>query len=152
MNDWTAARQANAARYTELFTACGLNKTLGLPSARSGSRHVWNQYVVRVPEGIRDVLREHLKQSGIGTEIYYPVPLHLQECFASLGYKRGSLPESERAARESLALPIFPELSADEQVSVVRQIALFYGVAGPASLPPVKAPKFLHASSRVSER
>jgi dTDP-4-amino-4,6-dideoxygalactose transaminase len=122
---WTAARQANAQRYTELFKSHGLDRVLGLPSAALGRRHVWNQYIVRVPGGQRDALREHLAKARIGTEIYYPVPLHLQQCFKSLGYAPGSLPESERAAQETLALPIFPELTADEQAMVAGEIARF---------------------------
>jgi dTDP-4-amino-4,6-dideoxygalactose transaminase len=152
LDDWTIARQANAQRYTQLFTACGLDRTLGLPSARPNVRHVWNQYIVRIPDNKRDELREHLKQSRIGSEIYYPVPLHLQDCFASLGYKPGSLPESERAARESLALPIFPELTAEEQSLVVGQIAAFFGASAPTSGHAVKGPKYLQAGPRVSQR
>ncbi len=151
LDTWTQARQANAARYTELFTACGLHEILGLPSALAAARHIWNQYVIRVPEGRRDALREHLKQARTGTEIYYPVPLHLQECFLDLGYKPGSLPESERAARETIALPIFPELTADEQATVVAQIAAFYGLPGP-STHGIKGPKFLQTGPRMSDR
>jgi dTDP-4-amino-4,6-dideoxygalactose transaminase len=99
---------------------------LGLPTVAAGRRHVWNQYIVRVPDGRRDALRAHLADRKIGTEIYYPVPLHLQVCFASLGYGPGSLPESERAAAETLALPIFPELTAEEQQTVVREIAAWW--------------------------
>ena len=86
-------------------------------------RHVWNQYVVRVPDGRRDALREHLASARIATEIYYPLPLHLQPCFAYLGYREGACPESERASREVLSLPVYPELSEgqlDEVVSAVR--------------------------------
>jgi dTDP-4-amino-4,6-dideoxygalactose transaminase len=86
---------------------------------------VWNQYVVRVAGGKRDALRAFLSERQIGTEIYYPVPLHRQQCFQSLGYAPGSLPESERAAAETLALPIFPELEAHEQRTVVEAIAEF---------------------------
>ncbi len=128
LDAWTAARQANAARYGELFAHYGLDRVLTLPTAVEGCRHVWNQYVVRVPDGRRDVLRTHLAERKIGTEIYYPVPLHLQQCFRALDYGPGSLPESERAAESTLALPIFPELSAAEQRIVVGSIAEFFGV------------------------
>jgi dTDP-4-amino-4,6-dideoxygalactose transaminase len=126
LEGWTAGRQANARRYGELFAGCGLDRVLGLPAVGVNGRHVWNQYVIRVPEGRRDPLRAHLAQQKIGTEVYYPVPLHLQACFQSLGYGPGSLPESERAARETLALPIFPELTAAEQQTVVHTIASFF--------------------------
>ncbi len=127
LEKWTADRGTNAARYQTMFEEAGLDRVLGLPKAIAGRRHVWNQYIVRVPDGQRDALRTHLSACKVGTEIYYPVPLHEQECFRSLGYTLGSLPESERAARETIALPIFPELTADEQATVVRQIGAFYG-------------------------
>jgi dTDP-4-amino-4,6-dideoxygalactose transaminase len=138
---WTAARQANAARYTLLFNECGLDAEIGLPLAAAHCRHVWNQYVVRVPGVRRDALREHLKQAHIGTEIYYPVPLHQQECFEGLGYATGSLPESERAAQETLALPIFPEMTGEEQIRVVEQIATFF--KPPVMGHKLKGPKYL---------
>lgn len=148
LEQWTALRQANAQRYTQLFHDCGLDRVLGLPCEGPGRRHVWNQYIVRVPDGKRDALREHLKQSRIGTEIYYPVPLHRQECFRSLGYSSGSLPESERAARESLALPIFPELTAAEQVVVVGEMAAFFG--RPTSGHALKGPNFMKVQRGAS--
>jgi len=129
LDDWTAARQTNARLYGELFAECGLQRVLGLPKETANSRHVWNQYVIRVPDGRRDALRAHLAQQKIGTEIYYPVSLHRQECFSSLGYGPGSLPHSERAADETLALPIFPELSPAELRTVVQGIAAFFGVS-----------------------
>lgn len=129
LDAWTAGRQANANRYGELFAARGLDRVLALPVAAPDRRHVWNQYVVRVPDGRRDALRAHLTERRIGTEIYYPVPLHLQRCFSDLGYGPGSLPESERAADETLALPIFPELTRDEQRTLVDAIAAFFGAA-----------------------
>lgn len=128
LDQWTALRQANAARYDELFTDAGLDRILTLPQARSNCRHVWNQYVIRVPDGRRDILRESLAKSKIGAEIYYPLGLHDQECFRYLGYKPGDLPETDRAACEVLALPIFPELTAEEQQTVVARIAEFFGV------------------------
>ncbi len=126
LEQWTAARQANAARYQELFTQAGLDQMLVLPKAHPRSRHVWNQYVIRVPEGRRDALRAYLAEAKIGTEIYYPLGLHQQECFQFLGYRPGELPETERAAQEVLALPIFPELTPAEQERIVAAIADFY--------------------------
>jgi dTDP-4-amino-4,6-dideoxygalactose transaminase len=127
---WTEARRAVAARYTSLFTQAGLAeagpypaKGLVLPSETPGARHIWHQYVIRAPR--RDSLREFLAARKIGSEIYYPVPLHLQEALKNLGYKAGDFPEAERAAQEVLALPIFPELREDEQQTVVRAIAEF---------------------------
>jgi dTDP-4-amino-4,6-dideoxygalactose transaminase len=134
-------RQTNAQRYHEMFAAYGLDRTLTLPVAEPGLRHVWNQYIVRVPDGKRDALRKHLTDAKVGTEIYYPVPLHEQECFKSLGYQAGSLPESERAARETIALPIFPELTVAEQQYVVSQIAAFFGARQSAA--PLAGPNFL---------
>ncbi len=128
LDQWTALRQANAAHYEELFTEAGLDRVLTLPKAIPNCRHVWNQYVVRVPDGRRDALRESLSKAKIGSEIYYPLGLHDQECFRYLGYKPGDLPETDRAAREVLALPIFPELTAEEQQLVVARIADFFGV------------------------
>ncbi len=126
LDRWTALRQANAARYDELFSQTGLDRVLSLPQAPANCRHVWNQYVIRVPGGRRDTLREFLTKAKIGTEIYYPLGLHDQQCFGYLGYKAGDLPETDRAAREVLALPIFPELRAEEQQLVVARIAEFF--------------------------
>jgi len=119
---WTRQRRANADRYRELFASAGLDSHLGLPEEVPDRYHVWNQYTLRVPEGGRDELRSRLGEQKIGTEIYYPVPLHLQECFRSLGYQRGSLPVTEQAAEEVLNLPIFPELTDEEQQLVVQRI------------------------------
>ena len=126
LDEWTEMRQANAARYTEMLVDSGLDKYIGLPKAASDRRHVWNQYVVRVPDGQRDSLREFLGESKIGAEIYYPMGLHEQACFQYLGYAKGDLPETDRATDEVLALPIFPELTADEQAFVVSRIAKFF--------------------------
>jgi dTDP-4-amino-4,6-dideoxygalactose transaminase len=123
LDAWTAGRQRNAARYETLFAAAGLSH-VETPGAHPGRRHIYNQYTIRGAR--RDRLMKHLAEAGIGTEIYYPVPLHLQECFASLGYRPGDLPASERAARECLSLPIYPELTAEMQAYVVEQIAEFY--------------------------
>lgn len=106
LDAWTSARQRNAARYHELLK--DLQPQIGLPAIVSG-RHIFNQFVIRVAG--RDRLRAFLAKSGVGTEVYYPVPLHMQECFAQLGYSPGDFPESERAAKETLALPIYPELT-----------------------------------------
>jgi dTDP-4-amino-4,6-dideoxygalactose transaminase len=125
LDTWCEARAANARRYTDLFTAAGLNGVLGLPTAETQQRHVWNQYIVRIPHGQRDAMRAYLADRKIGSEIYYPVPMHQQECFRSLGHAVGSFPESERAATETIALPIFPELTAAEQQSVVGTMAAY---------------------------
>ena len=119
---WTRQRRANADRYRQLLVSAGLDSQLGLPEELPDRFHVWNQYTLRVPDGRRDGLRSRLTEKEIGTEIYYPVPLHLQECFRSLGYERGSLPVTEQAAEEVLNLPIFPELTDEEQQLVVQRI------------------------------
>jgi dTDP-4-amino-4,6-dideoxygalactose transaminase len=108
LDRWSEARARNAALYHQLFEG----SRVGRPFRDPRARHIYNQYVVRVPE--RDGLREALTERGIGTEIYYPVPLHLQKCFATLGYRDGDMPNSEAAAKETLALPIYPELLEDQ--------------------------------------
>jgi dTDP-4-amino-4,6-dideoxygalactose transaminase len=127
---WNEARRTVARRYHALFHAAGLAESglypahgVVLPHEVPGSRHVWHQYVIRTRR--RDALREFLSLRGIGSEIYYPVPLHLQEALKGLGYGAGSFPEAERAAHEVLALPIFPELREDEQQTVVKAIGEF---------------------------
>ena len=131
LEQWTAARRERAARYRELFEQSGLvsSGAVVLPEvARQGPglvTHVYNQFVIRVPR--RDALREFLTEEGVGTEVYYPVPFHLQECFQGLGYREGDFPEAERAARETLALPVYPELTPEQQDYVVQQIASFLG-------------------------
>lgn len=122
---WTQMRIDNADRYSAMFQAENIHTQIDLPIARTSGRHVWNQYVIRIFGGHRDALRNHLKNSNVGTEIYYPVPLHRQACFANLGYEPGSLPETEKAASETLALPIFPEITECEQQYVVQQIATY---------------------------
>jgi dTDP-4-amino-4,6-dideoxygalactose transaminase len=124
LDSWSAARQRNAAIYDAAFAAANLGDAVVTPSAVPGARHIYNQYVVRVRD--RDGLRKHLAEQQVGTEIYYPVPLHLQKCFAYLGHKVGDFPESERAANETLALPIFPELTEEQLRFVVASIATFY--------------------------
>jgi dTDP-4-amino-4,6-dideoxygalactose transaminase len=124
LDGWTDGRRRNAAYYDAAFAAAGLGESVTTPYVVPGGRHIFNQYVVRVRD--RDALRAHLSERGVGTEIYYPVPLHLQECFAYLGYKAGDFPESERAAAQSLALPIYPELDESQLAYVVETIAQFY--------------------------
>jgi dTDP-4-amino-4,6-dideoxygalactose transaminase len=126
LDAWSYARARNAVRYRELFTDAGLLEEIGLPFEREGARHIYNQYVVRVGAGQRDALIEHLKSAGVGTEVYYPVPLHLQECFRYLGYQEGDFPEAERAARETLALPVYPELMQEQQRYVVESVRDFF--------------------------
>ena len=147
---WTALRQGHAARYGELFASYGLDQVLGLPTALADRRHVWNQYIVRVPNGQRDALRQHLSDHRIGSEIYYPVPLHRQACFADLGYAEGSLPVTEAAARSTIALPIFPELTATEQDIVVAEIASFIG-ATRSTGSTLRGPKFLQRPTEARE-
>lgn len=120
---WTAARRANAARYRELFAKSGAADRIELPHETPERVHIYNQFVIRTPE--RDALKRHLDEQGIGNEIYYPVPFHLQPCFAYLGYHRGQFPHAERAAAESLAIPIYSELTDAQQETVVSAIASF---------------------------
>jgi len=131
LDGWTKRRQENATRYEALFQQSGLVQkgNVRLPEAvyrasNAKHYHIYNQFVLRVER--RDDLMAYLKQKGIGAEIYYPVPFHLQECFRYLGYKEGDFPESEGAARETVAIPIYPELTAEQQNEVVEVIAAFY--------------------------
>jgi dTDP-4-amino-4,6-dideoxygalactose transaminase len=124
LDGWTEGRQRNAAYYDAAFAEAGLGASVRTPIARPGYRHIFNQYVVRVHD--RDALRARLTERGIGSEIYYPVPLHLQTCFEYLNYRAGSFPEAERAAGETLALPIYPELETAQLAQVVGEIAEFY--------------------------
>jgi len=123
LEEWTAARQANAQRYRELFAEAGLDTVIELPAAGDG-RHTYNQFVIRTTR--RDELRQWLADRHVGTEIYYPLGLHQQACFAYLGHSQDEFPEASRAAREVLALPIFPELGEARQQRVVREIAAFF--------------------------
>ena len=125
LDDWTTMRKQNAGRYTELFRDSRLDEIIGLPVTLPNRRHVWNQYVIRVPNGLRERMRQELADAKIGTEIYYPLGLHEQECFQYLGYAPESLPETHRATREVMALPIYPELTVGEQVYVVEKIKSF---------------------------
>ena len=124
LDGWTQARQRNAAYYDEAFARAGLGARVVTPRAAPGGRHIFNQYVVRVQR--RDALKAFLAERGIGTEIYYPLPLHMQQCFAYLGYRSGDFPHSERAAAETLALPVYPELSQEQLAAVVACTAEFF--------------------------
>ncbi len=124
LDGWTEGRQRNAAFYDAAFAAAGMGNRIVTPQAAGHGRHIFNQYVVRVAN--RDALRDFLTARGIGTEIYYPVPLHLQQCFAYLKHAPGDFPESERAARETLALPIYPELTREQLEAVVAAILEFH--------------------------
>ena len=124
LDEWSAGRERNAAFYNGAFGRAKLGSAVETPHATLGYRHIYNQYVIRVQD--RDALREYLGTAGIGSEIYYPVPLHLQACFAYLGHKAGDFPQSERAAAETVALPIFPELSETQLQYVVDTIVSFY--------------------------
>jgi dTDP-4-amino-4,6-dideoxygalactose transaminase len=123
---WTTARQAAARRYDALIQSHGLAIDMRRPVALPNRRHVFNQYVVRVPARLRDGLVQHLKQSNIGCEIYYPVPLHLQECLTHLGYKEGDFPISEEAATSVIALPMFPEITEEQQARVIETCQHFF--------------------------
>src|SRR5712691_1316282 len=120
---WTEGRRRTAARYRKLFRESGLDGVIALPIEPPDRRHIYNQFVIRTAE--RDALKRHLDRLGIGTEIYYPVPFHLQPCFADLGHRRGDFPHAERAADESLAIPIYGELTAGQQEEVVAAIGQF---------------------------
>jgi len=124
LDGWTQERQTNAEKYRNLFSQKGLSEIIQLPIEQEG-RHIYNQFVVMVPEK-RDELRDFLAQAGIGTEVYYPVPLHLQACFEYLGYQPGDFKHAEKASRLSLAIPIYPELSDEQLEYVVEQIRMFY--------------------------
>lgn len=125
LDGWTAHRRENAERYRQLFSERQLSELVTVPTELEGRKHIYNQFVVRVRDR-RDELKAFLAEKGIGTDIYYPIPLHLQECFAYLGYKKGDMPESEKAAADTLALPIYPELGADMLEYVVDSTAEFF--------------------------
>ena len=122
LDSWTAARQRNAKRYEQLF--CELELPIGMPTVAT-NRHIFNQYIIR--SSSRDQLQTFLKKKGVGSEVYYPVPMHLQDCFAYLGFKVGAFPEAERAAKDSLAIPVYPELNDTQARYVVESIAEFTG-------------------------
>ena len=122
LSRWTEERRRNADRYRHYFLEAGLIERIELPEDVPG--HVYNQFVIRCPR--RDQLQEYLRTRGIGTEVYYPIPLHLQECFANLGHKYGDFLNAEAAARDALAIPIYPELTDAQQYYIVEQIKVFY--------------------------
>jgi len=126
VGEWIKGRRANADRYRRLFADAGIDEIVGLPAALPGRGHTFNQYVIRAPR--RDELRAFLSDRGIGAAVYYPLPLHLQPCFSDLGYQPGDFPVAEEASRQVLALPVFPELTEEEQREVVTAIAEFFRV------------------------
>lgn len=128
LDRWTRGRQENAAAYRRLFGDAGLVDRVILPE-EAQNRHIYNQFVIRAP-GQRDALRHHLEQQGVGTEVYYPVPMHMQSCFESLGYRKGDFPQAELAAEQTLALPIYPELHPDQLAFVVDCIKTFFEAEG----------------------
>lgn len=125
LDEWTEKRQKNAAAYDDFFRQSGLESSGKVVTPqKKASRHVYNQYVIRVRQ--RGELMAYLAEKGIGTEVYYPLPLHLQECFRTLGYREGDFPESEKASRETLALPVFPELSGNQRTFVMNVLNDFF--------------------------
>lgn len=124
LDDWAAARRTNAARYTAMFRDASLDGVVTTPVEPVESFHVYNQYVIRVPN--RDRLREYLQSVGIPTEIYYPYPLHTEKAYDYLGHNKGDFPQAESASREVLALPVYPELTQEQQSLVVEGIASFF--------------------------
>jgi dTDP-4-amino-4,6-dideoxygalactose transaminase len=133
LDAWTTRRREVARRYDTLFRSQGLDEMVTLPVERPGHVHVFNQYVIRVPASLRDALREDLSARQIGTEIYYPIPLHLQNCFGTLGHRPGDFPVAEAAAGETLALPIYPELTEEQRLHVVGSIREFLEVNAPVA-------------------
>ncbi len=129
LDQWAAGRQQNANFYAAEFDRLGLDQFLGIPRVAQGCQSVWNQYTVRVSDGQRNTLQKHLADRKIGSAIYYPIPLHRQKCFATLGYQKGSLPVTEQAVEEVLSLPIFAELAPQEQQRVIKSLAEFFDVA-----------------------
>jgi len=125
LDNWSAKRQSNALRYFDLFKEMELSHLVTVPFVRPDVRHIFNQFVIRVDAAKRDGLIAYLGNRKIGVDVYYPIPLHLQECFSYLGYGVGDFPESERAALETIALPVYPELSEEQQTHVVSCIREF---------------------------
>lgn len=123
LNSYASRRQQNAANYRRLMKQHGIIDMVSAPSSTDGNDHVWNQFTIRIRGGQRDAVRSQLAEKNVGSEIYYPIPLHQQSCFEYLGYSKGSLPVTEQAAAEVLALPIFPELTLAEQEYAVESLA-----------------------------
>lgn len=138
LDSWSVARRENAARYREMMDDQGLCEQLELPSELEGHHHIYNQFVVRIRNGKRDEVMAGLKKQGIGCAIYYPKPLHLQECFSSLQYRAGELPEAELAANQTIALPIFAELGADRQERVVMTLKKVMAEVESRTIQPVR--------------
>lgn len=128
LESYAAGRQKNAQSYAKEFARTGLDSKIGIPTVKPGCVSVWNQYTIRVRDDERDNLQKHLAEQKIGSAVYYPVPLHLQECFSFLGYREGSLPVTELACREVLSLPIYECLTAEEHARVVGAIGEFFGL------------------------
>jgi dTDP-4-amino-4,6-dideoxygalactose transaminase len=133
LDSWAAARKRHAERYQTEFSRRGLSGSIVTPKTADTCHHVWNQYTVRVKNGRRDALQKYLADRKIGSAIYYPVPLHLQKCFAALGHEPGSLPKTEQACREVLSLPVYPELTEAEQGAVIEAVAEFCQSQGRAA-------------------
>ncbi|TWU30116.1 DegT/DnrJ/EryC1/StrS family aminotransferase [Bythopirellula polymerisocia] len=129
LDDWTNGRRRNAERYESEFLQSGLNACVALPTVAPACTSVWNQFTVRIRNGQRDAVQQHLAAQQIGSAVYYPIPLHLQECFSFLGYKQGSLPVTEQACLEVLSLPIYGELTLEEQNQVITALAGFFGIS-----------------------
>lgn len=127
LDTWAEGRRSNAAHYRELFAAKGLDDRVGLPAVREGVHHIYNQFTIRVGADQRDGLLQHLRERGIGCAIYYPSGAHQQPCLAGLGYKHGDFPLTEAAAQETLAIPVFPELTDEQKHAVVDTIGEFFG-------------------------
>jgi dTDP-4-amino-4,6-dideoxygalactose transaminase len=124
LDDWTQKRQKNARDYFEMIAQSELNKIVTVPKIRDRYNHIFNQFILRVPK--RDLLLKHLRANKVGCEIYYPVVLSNQECFEYLGYKKGDFPMAEKAADETIAIPIYPELTGKQKKYVIDQIKQFY--------------------------
>jgi dTDP-4-amino-4,6-dideoxygalactose transaminase len=125
LNDWAHAREVHARHYASAFAELGLGEWIVAPQVAPGCHSVWNQFTVRVTGGRRDRLQQYLAERQIGSAIYYPVPLHLQQCFAALGYGEQTVPVTEQACREVLSLPVYPEMTDAEQETVIDAVASF---------------------------